>query len=302
MLHVARYILYRQNEFSSRSVRETSRGFCITYIRGESQAKRSAACILPDAAAKEKPEGTPPAERLLPAIGWSRRSVRAWMAAPQRFMVPVRTQNGTCAHDGSIRSPRVASDTIAISAMTSISDFNPRSPRGERPVRRHPLQIGNSCFNPRPITASTSFVPYVRKGGEKPGAISQPCLAAKPPFLPGETPTAVLACARQYCQRRPPCGGRCFVCRSGQNSAKAHGNRRFGRLYRSGGVALRASRQGRCKRQNRRASAKGTVSRGGHRFAPLRPAAHGQQFRGAVFLVHIALVQHVQRSRQGGGP
>ena len=67
-------------------------------------------------------------------------------------------------------------------------------------------------------------------------------------------------------------------------------------------VALRASRQGRCKRQNRRASAKGTVSRGGRRLAPLRPAAHGQQFRGAVFLVHVALVQHVQRSRQGGGP
>ena len=67
-------------------------------------------------------------------------------------------------------------------------------------------------------------------------------------------------------------------------------------------VALQASRQGRCKRQNRRASAKGTVSRGGRRLAPLRPAAHGQQFRGAVFLVHVALVQHVQRSRQGGGP
>ena len=100
----------------------------------------------------------------------------------------------------------------------------------------------------------------------------------------------------------PPCGGRCFVCRSGQNIAKAHGNRRFGRLYRSGGVALRASRQGRCKRQNRRASAKGTVSRGGRRLAPLRPAAHGQQFRRAVFLVHVALVEHVQRSRQGGGP
>ena len=168
----------------------------------------------------------------------------AWMAAPQRFMVPVRAQNGTCAHDDSIRSPRVGSGPITISAMTNISDFNP--PRGGRPARRHPLQIGNSCFNPRPITASTSFVPYVRKGGEKPGAISQPCLAAKPPFLPGVTPTVILACARPHCQRRPPCGGR--------------------------------------------------------RLVPLRPAAHGQQFRGAVFLVHIALVQHVQRSRQGGGP
>ena len=91
---------------------------------------------------------------------------------------------------------------------------------------------------------ATSFVQYVRKGGEKPGAISQPCLAAKPPFLPGETPTVILTCARPYCQRRPPCGGRRFVCRSGQNIAKAHGNRRFGRLYRSGGVALRATPSG----------------------------------------------------------
>ena len=83
---------------------------------------------------------------------------------------------------------------------------------------------------------ATSFVQYVRKGGEKPSAISQPCLAAKPPFLPGETPTVILTCARPHCQRRPPCGGRRFVCRSGQNSAKAHGNRRFGHLNRSGGA------------------------------------------------------------------
>ena len=124
---------------------------------------------------------------------------------------------------------------------------------------------------------ATSFVQYVRKGGEKPGAISQPCLAAKPPFLPGETPTVILTCARPYCQRRPLCGGRRFVCRSGRNIATAHGNRRFWALvsFGRGGkqaqpnvVALRASRQGRCKRQNRRASAKGTVSRGGRRFAP----------------------------------
>ena len=54
----------------------------------------------------------------------------AWMAAPQRFMVPVRAQNGTCAHDDSIRSPRVGSGPIAISAMTNISDFNPHRPRG----------------------------------------------------------------------------------------------------------------------------------------------------------------------------
>ena len=74
---------------------------------------------------------------------------------------------------------------------------------------------------------ATSFVQDVRKGGEKPGAISQPCLAAKPPFLPGVTPTVILTCARLYCQRRPPCGGRRFVCRSRWNIAKARGNRRF---------------------------------------------------------------------------
>ena len=93
---------------------------------------------------------------------------------------------------------------------------------------------------------ATSFVQDVRKGGEKPGAISQPCLAAKPPFLPGVTPTAILACARPHCQRRPPCGGRRFVCRSGRNIATAHGNRRFGRLYRSGGVGNRHSGE-RCR-------------------------------------------------------
>ena len=93
---------------------------------------------------------------------------------------------------------------------------------------------------------ATSFVQDVRKGGEKPGAISQPCLAAKPPFLPGVTPTAILACARPHCQRRPPCGGRRFVCRSGRNIATAHGNRRFGRLYRSGGAGNRHSGE-RCR-------------------------------------------------------
>ena len=143
---------------------------------------------------------------------------------------------------------------------------------------------------------ATSFVQDVRKGGEKPGAISQPCLAAKPPFLPGVTPTVILACARPHCQRRPPCGGRRFVCRSGQNIATAHGDRRFGRLYRSGGGGKQAqrrklslcgqSRQGRCKRQDRRASAKGTVSRGGRRFSPLtacgaRPAVPGGCFSGS---------------------
>lgn len=51
-------------------------------------------------------------------------------------------------------------------------------------------------------------------------------------------------------------------------------------------VALWASRQGRCKRQDRRASAKGTVSRGGRRFSPLtacgaRPAAPGGCFSGS---------------------
>ena len=158
---------------------------------------------------------------------------------------------------------------------------------------------------------ATSFVQDVRKGGEKPGAISQPCLAAKPPFLPGVTPTVILTCARLYCQRRPPCGGRRFVCRSGRNIATAHGNRRFGRLYRSGGVGNRHSGE-RCRFAGKPSGAlqetkpprlcQGDSFARGRRFSPLRPAAHSQQLRGAVFLVHVALVQHVQRSRQGGGP
>ena len=185
---------------------------------------------------------------------------------------------------------------MAISATTSISDFNPHPPRGERPARRHPLQIGNSCFNPRPITASTSFVPYVRKGGEKPGAISQPCLAAKPPFPPGVTPTVILTCARPHCQRRPPCGGRRFACRGRSNIAKAHENRRFGRLYRSGGCGKQAQRrklslcgqrrQGRCKRQKPSRLCQGdSFARRPPFCAPTacgaRPAAPGGCFSGS---------------------
>ena len=90
---------------------------------------------------------------------------------------------------------------------------------------------------------ATSFVQDVRKGGEKPGAISQPCLAAKPPFLPGVTPTVILACARPHCQRRPPCGGRRFVCRSRWNIAKARGNRRFWALVSFGRGGKQAQRR-----------------------------------------------------------
>ena len=145
-------------------------------------------------------------EWLLPSMWVEPPTSSRWMAAQQLSIVLVKAQSGKYKHD----------------------DHNDQ---------RKQFVI---CHY------ATSFVQYVRKGGEKPGAISQPCLAAKPPFLPGETPTAVLACARQYCQRRPPCGGRCFVCRSGQNSAKAHGNRRFGRLYRSGGAGNRHSGE-RCR-------------------------------------------------------
>ena len=161
-------------------------------------------------------------EWLLPSMWVEPPTSSRWMAAQQLSIVLVKAQSGKYKHD----------------------DHNDQ---------RKQFVI---CHY------ATSFVQDVRKGGEKPGAISQPCLAAKPPFLPGVTPTVILTCARLYCQRRPPCGGRRFVCRSGQNIAKAHGNRRFGRLYRSGGGGKRAqrrklslcgqSRQGHCKRQDRR--------------------------------------------------
>ena len=138
---------------------------------------------------------------LLPSMWVEPPTSSRWMAAQQLSIVLVKAQSGKYKHD----------------------DHNDQ---------RQNLVI---CHY------ATSFVQDVRKGGEKPGAISQPCLAAKPPFLPGETPTVILTCARLYCQRRPPCGGRRFVCRSGRNIAKAHGNRRFGRLYRSEGVGNRHS-------------------------------------------------------------
>ena len=175
---------------------------------------------------------------LLPSMWVEPPTSSRWMAAQQLSIVLVKAQSGKYKHD----------------------DHNDQ---------RQNLVI---CHY------ATSFVQDVRKGGKKPGAISQPCLAAKPPFLPGETPTAILACARPHCQRRPPCGGRRFVCRSGRNIATAHGNRRFGHLNRSGGGGKRAQRrklslcgqrrQGHCKRQDRRASAKGTVSRGSRCFSP----------------------------------
>ena len=135
-------------------------------------------------------------EWLLPSMWVEPPTSSRWMAAQQLSIVLVKAQSGKYKHD----------------------DHNDQ---------RKQFVI---CHY------ATSFVQYVRKGGEKPSAISQPRLAAEPPFLSGETPTAVLACAIQYCQRRPPCGGRRFVCRSRWNIAKARGNRRFGRLYRSGGA------------------------------------------------------------------
>lgn len=140
-------------------------------------------------------------EWLLPSMWVEPPTSSRWMAAQQLSIVLVKAQSGKYKHD----------------------DHNDQ---------RQNLVI---CHY------ATSFVQDVRKGGEKPGAISQPCLAAKPPFLPGETPTVILTCARLYCQRRPPRGGRRFVCRSGRNIAKAHADRRFGRLYRSGGVGNRHS-------------------------------------------------------------
>ena len=145
-------------------------------------------------------------EWLLPSMWVEPPTSSRWMAAQQLSIVLVKAQSGKYKHD----------------------DHNDQ---------RKQFVI---CHY------ATSFVQDVRKGGEKPGAISQPCLAAKPPFLPGETPTVILTCARLYCQRRPPCGGRRFVCRSGQNIAKAHGNRRFGHLNRSGGAGNRHSGE-RCR-------------------------------------------------------
>ncbi len=212
-------------------------------------------------------------EWLLPSMWVEPPTSSRWMAAQQLSIVLVKAQSGKYKHD----------------------DHNDQ---------RKQFVI---CHY------ATSFVQYVRKGGEKPGAISQPCLAAKPPFLPGETPTVILTCARPHCQRRPPCGGRRFACRGRRKASQKRtkigasgarivredaGNRRSGGNCRFAGNAAR----GVVRDKSRRASAKGTVSRGGRRFASLRPAAHGQQFRRAVFLVHVALVQHVQRSRQGGGP
>ena len=120
---------------------------------------------------------------------------------------------------------------------------------------------------------ATSFVQDVRKGGKKPGAISQPCLAAKPPFLPGETPTVILTCARLYCQRRPPCGGRRFVCRSRWNIAKARGNRRFWALVTFGRGGKRA--------QRRKLSLCGQAVRGVARDKTAAPLPKGQ-FRAAA--------------------
>ena len=87
-------------------------------------------------------------EWLLPSMWVEPPTSSRWMAAQQLSIVLVKAQSGKYKHD----------------------DHNDQ---------RQNLVI---CHY------ATSFVQDVRKGGEKPGAISQPCLAAKPPFLPGETP------------------------------------------------------------------------------------------------------------------
>ena len=176
-------------------------------------------------------------EWLLPSMWVEPPTSSRWMAAQQLSIVLVKAQSGKYKHD----------------------DHNDQ---------RKQFVI---CHY------ATSFVQDVRKGGEKPGAISQPCLAAKPPFLPGETPTVILTCARPYCQRRPPCGGRRFVCRSGRNIAKAHGDRRFGRLYRSGGGGKRA--------QRRTLSLCGQAVRGVARDKTAAPLPKGQ-FRAAATVLH----------------
>ena len=177
-------------------------------------------------------------EWLLPSMWVEPPTSSRWMAAQQLSIVLVKAQSGKYKHD----------------------DHNDQ---------RQNLVI---CHY------ATSFVQDVRKGGEKPGAISQPCLAAKPPFLPGVTPhghfnmrKTILSTATA--PRRPP-----FYLperAKHRNSARRQALRApvsLGRRRETGTaaqvVALRASRQGRCKRQNRRASAKGTVS---HAAAVFRP-------------------------------
>ena len=87
-------------------------------------------------------------EWLLPSMWVEPPTSSRWMAAQQLSIVLVKVQSGKYKHD----------------------DHNDQ---------RQNLVL---CHY------ATSFVQDVRKGGEKPGAISQPCLAAKPPFLPGGRP------------------------------------------------------------------------------------------------------------------
>ena len=176
-------------------------------------------------------------EWLLPSMWVEPPTSSRWMAAQQLSIVLVKAQSGKYKHD----------------------DHNDQ---------RKQFVI---CHY------ATSFVQYVRKGGEKPSAISQPCLAAKPPFLPGVTPTAILTCARPHCQRRPPCGGRRFVCRSGRNIATAHGNRRFWALVTFG----RGGKQA----QRRTLSLCGQAVRGIARDKTAAPLPKGQ-FRAAATVLH----------------
>ena len=142
-------------------------------------------------------------EWLLPSMWVEPPTSSRWMAAQQLSIVLVKAQSGKYKHD----------------------DHNDQ---------RKQFVI---CHY------ATSFVQDVRKGGEKECGFSQPCLAAKPRVLPGVTPTVILTCARPHCQRRPPCGGRRFVCRSRWNIAKARGNRRFWALVSFGRGGKQAQRR-----------------------------------------------------------
>ena len=49
----------------------------------------------------------------------------------------------------SIHAPRTGSDGEAVDSLRAVRDFNPRSPHGERPVRRRPAPCRRWNFNPR---------------------------------------------------------------------------------------------------------------------------------------------------------
>ena len=75
---------------------------------------------------------------------------------PKRFQstLPARGATapaGTGARNSriSIHAPRTGSDGEAVDSLRAVRDFNPRSPHGERPVRRRPAPCRRWNFNPR---------------------------------------------------------------------------------------------------------------------------------------------------------